>query len=598
MEKALTPSQFTLTQTDVQNDASNPVVQQLLGDLQKAYTSLIRINKMSAIDENRTKKNDLHALLPPRTSPRKLKSSFLFQIPRRYQEEGLKVPYATILPKTKDDTVTAVIAQAARDDVYNRGGFKRAYEKAFNAMLTDGTSFIHRGIKNEKIVFEQVNAEDIFFDPHASDIDNDADDDTMDWMARRYKYQYRTFVRLYPHLEGKVAAGCPVKVDTGQFTGKTQPTLEVTSSDEIQVFRFWSKSLKRCVDVCGSSNTIGKDVEWTDSFPLDAYHFSNERIGGFYSLSLYDAIKDVAEVYKQILNDAVSHIGKTVNPYIFLFTDEGDTIINEMKRYDIQRELGRSPMIVSRDRDTNMKSIAPTSIAEDLERILGELIDDLSKRLGLNLRQQEVSQQTATEYLRKSEFENTAISNINKINVPTFARSSTQTLKMIEKTWKTSDAKRIEIKLDTGAVNIYALPAEVILLVLKDFEGNIEVDTSISLPLTKADQVEALTEISIDLKDLMALSISSKEEAAPFVALIKEKLLLRQIKAVTPSQLDGMVNGIIARNQAMQNAQTPTSPSGTPPTPTPTGGEGELGSVASTNPFANPDTGVETLPPQ
>ncbi len=543
---------------DTQIDTDKIEVRSFVEILQQSNNSQIRRDKIEMVKENRELREGLHALLPPATSPKRLKSDFYFQIPRRYDEEGLKIPQSRILPKAGGDEATARFAQAARDEAYEVGGYSEAYAKCFDSLKTDGTSYIQTGWRDDEIVYEQVDLSDIFIDVNATDIRNKAKDRAATWMARRYSYTYSTFIEIYPHMEGKVTEGSPLSTSfdwNEKSNSRPDPLANVTADPKIEVFILWHKTEKKKLIIAGGTSREVSYEDWDEDFPIDDYHFSLEKYkGGHYSMGLYDVMKDIAEVYKGVLNDAVSHISKTVNPYIFLFTDQGEDLVKKMKHYELQRQLGRSPIITSRTRDTELRSVAPTSISNDLERILGAMLDSLGRRLGINVRQQEVVEQTATEFIRKSEFENAAISSINKVNTPAFKSSSERTLNMIRKHWKISDTKKLEVTVqgEEGEPMTDFFPAEVILEIIKDFEGNVDVDTSISPPLTTSEKVEAQREINIEMTNLMQIPFVSLNQAKESIKGLKNHAELRGIDLDTVQLEKGVQDGINARTNVEQ----------------------------------------------
>ena len=561
---------------DVQNDRNLPIVRSFIDLEIKAVQDPKRQKKMKGNEENRSIKEHIHDLLAGSRKLRRFKNTFLIQTSRRFTEEGNKMPK----PFAKSSGAQKILghfAEALLEQQYDWSDLISTYQNVFEATKTDGMAFIHLGFKDDDVTFERREFADVVFDPHAVAFNADpTGSDGPGWAVIRYKYSYSKGIEIANKLtgkdwKGKILPGEPATTDeefstTRDAMAKEGHQLHTDSigfriayhigKDQYAVFAGSSATLLKEGNIpFRPRNRRGKRVP---RIPLIAIEFSKEKLGP-YPAGLYDLAKDIAEEYRDALDKGFLHFKKSVNPFIFLFTDAGTEILEQMRIAEANQDLGSPPIILApTGENTRMETLAPRSIAQELRDLRELAIEELAGRLGMNLRQQEIVAQTATEFVAKNEFENQAIANMNEINKGAWSKLANYTFDMMVENSDRSIKDEVTVSIETTDGRIDSIPFEFgkAITAVEDWRGRFEVDTNIKLPVTNTEKMLTLNEVNLTIQnDVNNPNITSMEQARATIDILYEKLRLKDLEEIiTRDTLEKTYNSIVSRNNR-QKAQ-------------------------------------------
>ena len=568
---------------NVQNDRNDPLVRSFLDFETRAALDNKRQLKMRGNQENRHLKEQIHDLLAGSRKLRRFKNTFLIQTSRRFTEEGNRMP-KPFAKSSAPQKLTGHFAEALLEQQYDWSDLYTTYQNVFEATKTDGMAFIHLGFRGNDVTFDRKELADVIFDPHCTSFNADpTGSDGPGWVIIKYDYTLSKGLEVARKLtgedwEGRIMPGEPSVTDD-QFAKVTDLMAkeEAMPSQESIGFRFAYHIQKdKFVVYAGASATklIEKAIpfrprnrrgEKTPRVPLIAVEFSKEKLGP-YPAGLYDLVKDVAEEYRDALDKGFLHFKKSVNPFIFLFTDAGEEILDQMRIAEQNQDLGSPPIILApTGENTRMETLAPRSIAQELRDLRELAIEELASRLGMNLRQQEIVEQTATEFIRKNEFENQAIANTNEINKGSMAKLANYTIDMMLEfsDRNIKDEVMVSIQTDDGKIDVIAFEFGKALTVLDDWRGRFEVDTNIKLPTTNTEKLQILNDVQSRIdEDVQNQLITDIEQVRAKIDTLYEKLRLGDLEEIlTRDTLENVYKSIIARNtQQAQNEEAEETP--------------------------------------
>lgn len=501
--------------------------------------------------------------------PMMMKGTLYFQIMRKYDESGIKLPKIKATKKGRNDADTQMVT-AVKDHIFDVGEFEDAYEDVFDGFKAEGTVVMQIGFVDDRISYEKVDLMDVHFDPIGITINNGKSrrkGRTIKWAVRSVEMEYKDFIEMFPEFAGKVAQGSP-QSETSQSQGTDDlpdESLRTSIGSRITVhYAYNIGSLEPVMAIyAGGSATLiekksGKDYPFFDTsgkafLPFEIFQFVRSPSNGLYRPSIIGIIKDGAEALKRMMNQALPNIARSVNPYVFLFGTTDDRIREEMKVYNQMQELGQTPIIMAGDQQVSMQNVAPASVFNEFEGFKKIILDDMGARIGLNLRVFEEVEQTATEFVGKDRQENTSISSLNRVNKRTFEGIAEKSIALAQRFWKSNDETEINLSITTtnGVQEDLPIPFKALLELLKEWDGKFIADTDVKSPMTEQERSQGIDEINAQLSNILnATNFTTKEQIKPTVDLLFEKIVLRELdNVVSRPELDRMIGSIIQERQ-------------------------------------------------
>lgn len=543
---------------NVQNDRSNPTVKSFLDLIGKCELDSDRKDAIEEAEENRGLKDQFFAPLAKGRKLKRFKDSFLLQLSRRYTEEGNDIP-KPFANSRNDQKTMGEVAEAIQEREYSFSYFFKTISKIFNSEKTDGMAFLHFGVLNGKVNLQRRELAKVWFDSNATEFNEPPEsDDAPKWAVIAFDYSYKEAVKLANKMsggswEGRLLPGAPITSDS-KYKNVTDKWKDGgDTKDDTVTFHLAYHLIedKFCVYAGAAAGLIvqpekikfrPKDIrgERRPRLPLVAFEFSGEKKGAF-PLSLYGAAKDITESYRDLLDRAFQHFKMQINPFIFLFSDAGSSIIQQMKGATQLQELGSPPIILAPGAEkTRMESIQPNSNALDmLLNYKGLAVNELAERLGLNISKGENVKQPFSTFERRNQFENLAIANHNNINKSAFAMCADYVVDMHVLYNVGSDKEKVTITFEGegGESLTKQINYPIAVKMIKEWDGNFSVDTNVKIPINSEEKFETMGKINeIVTADSASGIVRTQEQADLKTSMVWEMIKRADLEEQWPKK--------------------------------------------------------------
>ena len=541
--------------------------------------------KLDNIIENRTLRRDFFRPLAKDKQLKRFKDTFLIQTSRRYTEDGSYIPKPFAKARTKEQQVLGVFAESVVETQYNWAELNLVYDDGFEASKTDSDFALWIKYKSGVVVPELINIADVVVDPHCTNFNAfPGTYSAYAWIILKRRYSFDDGIEEANRLSGRdmskeIKPGSPVATIDSV---KGSP---IVDKDKIQETRLETEDIhfRYAYDVkdgmlyvyAGSNGALvlkesikfktkdkrGRPIKVA---PLVFFGFSREKIGP-YSLSLFDMCKDISENYREVMDKAFLHFKKVVNPLIFLFTDAGAEMLDQIELAYQNQEYGSPPTVLAPATDnTSVKTVAPESVLGQLREYRALAQEDLASRLGQNMQQQANVKQTYSEYREKNDIEVVAIANYVQVNQLPFSRVAQYTLDMEREYGDRNNKEEVEVKipLPDGQVENVTITYGEALTLLDDYKGTFDVDTNVKLPTSRSEQVFALNEITnIIFAQIGNMALTDMKIARPIIDITWQKMQIRDLDEVIDRKtLEEFFEAIIARNLGQMQQQMQPQP--------------------------------------
>ena len=445
-------------------------------------------------------------------------------------------------------------------------------------MKTDGMAFIHLGFRDGEINFQRRECADVIFDPDCTDFNGDpSSDDSPACAVVRFRYNYQKGLAVVKGLTGadwtgKIVPGVPSANDQ-EFRNLNDKYSngEKGLPDDMTIDFGYHLQTDKFIVIAGSSATKimegpipfkvrNKRGKLVKRIPVLAFEFSDEKKGP-YPISLYSIIKDVAVQYTDALDRAFQHFKINMNPYLFLFTDAGSTILKQMRQATKNQDLGAPPLILApTGENVRMESVDPNAdVFTQLQRFRDIAQDALGARLGMNFRQQEQVRQTFSEFERKNQFENQAIAFVNRVNKKAHSMMANYTFDMIRQHGEvpTDEKLLVTFKTEDGDEFSEELKFSTAIEAVRDWNGTFDVDVNIKLPVTSTEKMATINEINAIMSaDIVNTMITTPDMGRMKTDVVWEKVRLRDLEDIfNRTTIAKFYESIVQRNTGAQQAQ-------------------------------------------
>lgn len=551
---------------EVQDDSQDELVQSFLEEYSKYRIQPDRLTKLQEIEEDLGILEDLTEGLPQTDRPQ-MKPSMYFKLLRLYDTQANKLPTIHAAREGADIAELSLV-NSTKDILFADAGMDEVWKDCLQGFKADGTSVVQIGFNEDGdiIPVERCELAEIFFDAAKSQIASDSERKgrNVKTIIREVNVTYGEFIDMFPEWEGRVSPGSPGNEERKDvFQATDQSDLDQSSKVTIHYAYSITKSKNPvCVVYAGSNATIieklegksypywkrlsnGKEVAF---LPFVDFHFSSVK-RGFFSISMIGMMKDAGEAYRKILNASLPVFSRAVNPIIMLLGSKEQRTIEEMKLASEMQDLGLNPTIAVGEDNVAMQTIAPKGVFQEFEAARTAVFRDLAMRYDINFQALEEVEQTATEFVGKTKTEIKAIAGLYTINKTAFDRLAQYMVALASKYWKATDDRLMDVVVDDDEGDTIPVEVGQALIGLKDWAGHFETEVDLRVPTSTADKATAITEILTELTNLLnAVPFANEDEAAPFVALIEEKIALRELDGViTRPRLKKMVKSVIQR---------------------------------------------------
>jgi hypothetical protein len=289
----------------------DPTINRLLQKIDDESRSTLRTHKMNLIKENRELRAELHD--PLSTNPYfRIRPTLLFQVPRRYREEGRDLP---LVSPRKDITFEPVLDNIAWEfaELKKRDGkFAQAYRKGFESFHTDGAFCLYEGYESNKLKYEVENISDIYFDSSLYSFHESP------FVALRRQWTRDEAKKLGFPVE-TLAKGSPLDdLEDYSNDGDDRGDLDTSKKNDDLVYGLyvWDKETMTKYVILGGNKKVFEQEEFKE-LPLYWFELTGEKKGA-YSLSSYDAIKDIAVEYATLFNMAGIFLKKEISMPLFV----------------------------------------------------------------------------------------------------------------------------------------------------------------------------------------------------------------------------------------------------------------------------------------
>ena len=519
---------------------SDPKVSGVLELLKAGQNNPDVLQKKESINEDVELKKDFHALLPGGRAPL-MKSSLYAIASRKIRVTGVKTPKYFI----NDGKVEAQVAQDLIDEGLEDINFDRIHKSIYDKYETQGSGVtVLREIDGE-LTAKVVDFDDIMIDPMATFIADEWKGDfegNARWFAFREKFKRNTFNKLYEELADKVTNGSPL-VDNSKYALESDGTTDTDVSDiekDVEVWHIFSLMDKKPVQIsiAGGNAYIVEDLKGykykyranngKPFLPICLFSLSNEKVG-LWSSSLVGFVKDGAELLKKAWNATVRNSLRIADAPTYMFGSVDETDIHEMVNYYQQAEMGYTPIIQRQDPNVSIQTLAPPDVSSTFAQIKSNTLDDLSERLGFQLRRHEDNPQMKVNiYVRQEMDEGEAVKAIDRRNEDVYKRL------FLFVYWMKRDLaphKKRTTKIEAlGDIGELELKAKDVKEILKDYTPKIQIDTDMDAKLTFQERVQANDIVANDLMTLYSSNIQDQKVADVLATLRYNKAVKLGLK--------------------------------------------------------------------
>jgi len=542
-------------ETQVQNDKNDPLVRSFIKLYTRATNDQDRADTLEEIDENRTLKADMFALISRKRRLRRFKDDFLLQTSRRFSEEGTTLP-KPIARSAKKQAWQGTVAESILERQYDWSYFYETYQQLFEALKTDGLSFLHLSQNDDKTIdYAHRELGDVVFDPNATDFNDDPRQESApQWAIVKYEYTYDKALEYLKELtgedwDGNIMLGDPAMSES-DYRDITDRYKDGEVEDKVGVWMCYHLRKNKFAVVVGGGSTKAYESEipfkartktggWKPRMPLIAFQFSAEKKGA-YPMSMYGLIKDVSDQYRDALDRAFQHFKIQMNPYMFLFTEAGTSVLKQMREAEKHQELGAPPLILAPSAESPRLETMQgnVDVIGQLEQFRVLCQDKIAARLGMNPRQQEQVSQTFSEFERKNQMENQAIAFINRLNKKAFSLVANFTIDLVIKYGapKTKETLDVTFEDDQGRIT-QNLDFKTVVDMLDDWQGRFEIDTNIKIPISATEKMATINEIGNIIRGDVANPAMKEATAKLLATQVWEKAKLRDLENIITREM-------------------------------------------------------------
>jgi len=321
-------------------------------------------------------------------------------------------------------------------------GFIKALRDKFGAfyrLLTYGDAFIRVGTNPSSkypIKFQNTSLTNIYVDPYATAMRNEAGENDVDELVAIYKYSWDEAIELYPDLKKKGGVGL---IPRGKWEDQIEYTqeqlVEQNNKREVEIVHYYNKSKKRYTVFAGTAMTVLsdlKDAEYPFVMNKEAYipfiHLMCfPAAEGFYNHGIGHYVYRLAVITRQLDNKAINYGMDNVDPIRMVNVPKGEAskFFNKLFTAEETQSSGRKGFLVNeygagdQARQVNVDTFQSTPITQEWERLFTRLEQSL-KRIGINIDEVDISSATATERIASDEHANQAVRQIMEQNASEF----------------------------------------------------------------------------------------------------------------------------------------------------------------------------------
>jgi hypothetical protein len=555
------------------DDRDHELVESFLEEYSKYSVQTDRLSKLEEIEEDNQILEDLTARLPQGDRPQ-MKPSMYFKLLRIYDTQASKLPKIRAKREGADIAELSLV-DSVKDILFDDAGMDEVWYDCLQGFKAEGSSVVQVGFNDDGdiIPVERCQLAELYFDATRTSIASDSEKKgrNIKTLIREVSVTYADFIDMYPEMEGKVQPGSPGNEERKDVFQATDQAL-VDKSDRVGIHYAYSIQDRKnpvCVIYAGAGATIvekqegkeyafwkklsnGKDVPF---LPFVDFHFSSVK-RGFYSVSMIGMMKDAGEAYRKILNASLPVFSRAVNPIIMLLGSKEQRTLEEMKMASELQDLGLNPTIAVGEDNVAMQTVAPQGVFQEFEAARTAVFRDLAMRYDINFQSLEEVEQTATEFVGKTKTEIKAIAGLYTVNKPAFDRLASYMVALAAEYWKVTDKRILDVVVDEEDGDTIGVEMGQALTALKDWSGSFETEVDLRVPSSTADKATAITELLTELTNFLnTVPFSNEDEAAPFIALLEEKIALRELdQVITRPRLKKMVQSLIARRSGPQEA--------------------------------------------
>ena len=545
-----------------------------------SYHSIIRQNRMDNNLENKDLTDAFHNVLQPSKSPRQIKDTSLMQLVRLISEDLFRKPSIMAEPEAGQPELISRTVDVLVDKIKNDGNFENVVRRALtDSTNREGTSFVMavpittidsssgKDVKIDQVQYRNIDSASLFIDPFARRVDE------ADWFALRYDWgndEAETELKSLYDFDGDVESGDPLNVYDVEESGENDQDNIEGQPDRTIAYEIWHKTKAFRLVIAGGDSKVIFKVKGKNKFPYKD-HFGRPALPleqldataykrNLYSASYIDVAKDITQQKRRQFNQILPYFDRVSNQLLAVTgVTPLEDIASQISEAEAYQEQGMIPMLTLSDPQARIIPIFPDDITAPMERMNGLFTEELSNRLGLDLRIQERQEAsgtpTATQVIERSRVHSKAVANINRINVQFYQNTSQMALNYARTTFANKDNRKVSV--DSGSDNEFSLTVTEAIEATKKWRGRWFVDTTIDIDLTRNEQVSLLSEVKNDFVNDMQLPITSESEVAPLKDSMMAKVrLLKFDKVHQDAEIEAFYAGLVQRGQAqLQQAQ-------------------------------------------
>jgi len=560
---------------NIQDDRKDPLVESFIDLEALVDNDNDRREVIDSIEENRELNDLFFRLLPTKKSNERFNDSLMIQVKRRFAEEGMNLPKPFAV-SSKSQEAKGTIAETVLDEILRWSYFYETYSKVFTSLFTDGIGFTHITLSDDgRPLFQVRSYAQVKFDPNCTDFnDHPSLESSTDWAIVSFDFPYNKGLEVAKSLSKKDWTG---KILPGEPTVEEKEYRNIvdnySDSGKAKMHRMGVRYAyhlpknKFCVYMGASATKVYEgeipfkvrnrygDLE--PRLPLVAFSASTTKRKGI-PLSWCGAIKHVTNEYKEVLNKAMKTLKIQMNPFVFLYSDAGTSIIKQMQEAEKHQELGSLPLILAPGSERHtMDSMEPkVDIFTQLTQFLSMCQDKIAAILGMSPKQQEQVTQTFSEYERKNQLENQAISFVNKLNKKAFEMVYNYIIDLVVHSSVNIPKTKITYAFESDDPNMQEVPYSAAIIALKDWTGRFDVDTTIKMPVSENEKIATYNDIKQQLNGDSANQMMTKELAEANTTILWEKAKSRDIEAnITKKLIADTYNAMVKAPPPMEGSQ-------------------------------------------
>lgn len=534
--------------------------------------SVVRQVRMDNNQENKILLENLHSTLAPKNSPRRIKDTSMLQVLRLVQEDLYREPQIAARSSNGENEIISHTVDSTVSQIKTLGGYGKAVRKALTeSTRREGTSFVmavpayiqNKRMKGkpyyDKLEYRYLSNGAVYFSPSVSNIED------SEWVAVRYEYGYeeaKKQLRCLYEFKGKLEPGDPIPINNKQETEENDKDL---LPDRTAIYEYWNKIEGVRLVIAGSNCRViqeltGDDYPYLDEFgqediPIAQLNATGFEYGG-YALSFLDVMKDITEQKRRQFNQILPYFDRVSNQLLAITgvtpLEDIASQIQEAEEYQLQ---GMVPFLSLSDPQARITPVFPSDLTAPMERMRNVFIEELSDRLGLNLRAQQQQSgsavPTATQVVDQRTVHAKSIANINILNKPFYSRIHQVTINYARRLWDEDDERIVPV--NQGSESEYMLPLGQAIKATDGWSGEFIVDTTVELDLTRNEEVIVIQEIKQSFLKDMQIQAFSPAEVKPLIDTMKAHIkLVGMDKYYQDAEVDAFYDAIIQKSIMIQ----------------------------------------------